>query len=65
MVQLYVQRVPGDGASPAEREQEIVSFCRENLSPYKVPREVFFVDAIPLTSVGKIDKKALRKRPTP
>jgi long-chain acyl-CoA synthetase len=31
------------------------------MAPYKVPREIFFPDAIPLTSVGKIDKKALRQ----
>jgi len=31
------------------------------MSPYKVPKEVFFIDAIPLTSVGKIDKKSLRQ----
>jgi long-chain acyl-CoA synthetase len=62
VVQLYVQRTPDDPASPAEREEEIVAFCRVNLSPYKVPKEIFFVDAIPLTSVGKLDKKALRRR---
>jgi acyl-CoA synthetase (AMP-forming)/AMP-acid ligase II len=27
---------------------------------YKHPREVHFVEAIPLTAVGKIDRKALR-----
>jgi len=41
-------------------EQEIISFCRENMSPFKVPKIVEIVDEIPLTSVGKVDKKALR-----
>jgi long-chain acyl-CoA synthetase len=59
-VQLFVQRKPGDTATETERGLEIIAFCRANMAPYKVPKEVFFVDAIPLTSVGKIDKKKLR-----
>ena len=45
---------------PAEVEEEILAFCRENMAPYKVPKVIRRVDAIPLTAVGKIDKKALR-----
>jgi long-chain acyl-CoA synthetase len=41
-------------------ETELVAFCRKHMSPYKVPKEVRFVEAIPLTNIGKIDKKALR-----
>ncbi|MFO7558969.1 MAG: AMP-binding protein [Desulfobacterales bacterium] len=41
-------------------EKEVIAHCRENLAPYKVPRIVEFVEAIPLTAVGKVDKKALR-----
>jgi len=44
-----------------ELEKEIIAHCRENLAPYKIPRIVEFVDAIPLTAVGKVDKKALRR----
>ena len=61
VVQLYVQRMPGSDGSEADLKAELASFCRENMSPYKVPKEVFFIDTIPLTSVGKIDKKALRQ----
>jgi acyl-CoA synthetase (AMP-forming)/AMP-acid ligase II len=39
---------------------EILSFSRENLSPYKVPKIIEFAKEIPLTPVGKVDKKALR-----
>ncbi|MEQ3724217.1 hypothetical protein [Alcanivorax sp.] len=38
-----------------------MAFCKESMSPCKVPKDVFFIDAIPLTSVGKIDNKALRQ----
>jgi long-chain acyl-CoA synthetase len=34
-------------------------FCAARLAPYKVPREVVFVDAIPLTARGKTDREAL------
>lgn len=43
-----------------EIEQEILAFCRATMAPYKVPRSVHFHDALPLTAVGKLDKKALR-----
>ena len=40
--------------------QALVAFARERLGGYKYPREVHFVDALPLTPVGKADRKALR-----
>jgi len=43
-----------------ELEQEIIEYCRKNMSPYKRPKTIEFVDQLPLTSVGKVDKKALR-----
>jgi acyl-CoA synthetase (AMP-forming)/AMP-acid ligase II len=41
-------------------KKEILEHCKENLAPYKVPKVIVFTDAIPLTSVGKVDKKLLR-----
>ncbi|MGZ4160931.1 MAG: long-chain-fatty-acid--CoA ligase, partial [Neobacillus sp.] len=41
-------------------EQEIIYYCRENLSAYKVPRSAEFRDQLPKTSVGKILRRALR-----
>jgi long-chain acyl-CoA synthetase len=40
----------------------IISFCRENLSAYKVPRRVHFVEALPLSPVGKILKREIRRQ---
>lgn len=40
--------------------REIIDYCRENLAPYKVPKIVEIMSEIPLTAVGKVDKKALR-----
>ena len=40
---------------------EVRTFCKENLSGYKVPREVVFVGEPPLTPIGKPDRKKLRQ----
>ena len=37
----------------------IKTFAAEHLANYKVPREVFFVDRIPRTANGKVQRKAL------
>jgi long-chain acyl-CoA synthetase len=41
-------------------EKEIIAYCRENMAPYKIPKILEFMESIPLTAVGKVDKKALR-----
>jgi long-chain acyl-CoA synthetase len=40
-------------------ELAVRRFCAARLAPHKVPRTVVFVDAIPLTARGKIDRVAL------
>ncbi len=42
-------------------EAEVIAYCREQLAPYKVPRFVEFVNAVPRTAIGKADRKALRQ----
>jgi fatty-acyl-CoA synthase len=41
-------------------EEEVRDFCRGQISRFKIPRYVFFVDSYPLTSSGKIQKYLLR-----
>jgi long-chain acyl-CoA synthetase len=48
----------GEGAVAAE--DELVAFGRTRLGGYKYPREVHLLPALPLTPVGKVDRKALR-----
>ncbi|MDQ7782903.1 MAG: AMP-binding protein [Desulfomonilaceae bacterium] len=43
----------------------IIAFARENCAPYKVPKIIEQIEAMPLTSVGKVDKKALRRSMRP
>jgi long-chain acyl-CoA synthetase len=38
----------------------LAAFARVRLSPTKAPREIHIVPSVPLTSVGKLDRKALR-----
>ena len=40
-------------------ETALQDFVRERLSPHKYPREVVFVDDLPKTPSGKLDRKAL------
>lgn len=41
---------------------DVVNFCRERLAPYKVPRRVEVVTALPKTVSGKIRKVELRRQ---
>ncbi|TVT62618.1 AMP-binding protein [Amycolatopsis rhizosphaerae] len=43
----------------------VTAHCREQLSRYKVPKQVRLIETLPLTSVGKLDKKALRAIDSP
>ncbi len=39
--------------------RDVVAWCRHRLAQHKVPRSLVFVDAIPRTARGKIDRAAL------
>jgi long-chain acyl-CoA synthetase len=41
-------------------EQDLRSFCREHLAPYKVPSHIEFRADLPKTMVGKVLRRALR-----
>ena len=41
--------------------RELISYCRERLANYKVPRRLVFRDALPRGSTGKVVKRLLRK----
>jgi acyl-CoA synthetase (AMP-forming)/AMP-acid ligase II len=50
--------IPAAGATPTP--EEIIAHCRGLIAGYKVPKEVRFVDALPMTATGKILKRAVR-----
>ncbi len=43
------------------KEKELIQYCRENMTGYKVPKEVEFRKELPKTNVGKILRRALRE----
>ena len=51
-----VARTPREGLA-----EELKAFVRERLDPYKHPREVVFLEALPRTHLGKVDRGRLRR----
>lgn len=47
-------------SDPSMTEEQIMSFCRDNLTGYKIPKYIEFRDDLPKTNVGKILRRELR-----
>jgi len=63
IVNAYIQLDPDyqyDGNEAALKES-IINYAKEHCSPYEVPKKVIIMEELPLTAVGKVDKKVLRK----
>jgi acyl-coenzyme A synthetase/AMP-(fatty) acid ligase len=51
------------GVTPSEEMADVLkAFCKEKLSPYKSPKAIEFLEELPKTGQGKIDKRELRGR---
>jgi len=64
IVNAYIQLNP-DYAYDGNEEnlkKSILEFATEKLAPYEVPKKIHIVKEVPLTAVGKIDKKVLREK---
>ena len=61
IVKAYIVLQPGETASSALIE-DIQAHVRGRLAPYEYPREIEFIDALPMTTTGKVQRKELRKR---
>jgi acetyl-CoA synthetase len=49
--------------SPGEKLiEDIQNHVRGRLAPYEYPREIEFIEALPMTTTGKVQRKELRKR---
>jgi fatty-acyl-CoA synthase len=42
-------------------EEDVRDYCRGQISRFKIPKYIFFVDSFPLTASGKIQKYLLRE----
>jgi fatty-acyl-CoA synthase len=58
VVAAFIRPVPGQ---PAPAPEELRTWCRERLAPYKTPLHWVFTDAFPMTPSGKIQKYKLRE----
>jgi acetyl-CoA synthetase len=61
IIKAFVVLQPGVPPSEA-LVKEIQSHVRGRLAPYEYPREIEFIDALPMTTTGKVQRKELRKR---
>ncbi len=59
VVRAFIVRKPGQEVDAAA----LVAWARENMAPYKAPREVRFIDALPATGAGKVLRRLLRDLP--
>jgi len=57
-VKAFVVPVPDADLTP----DDVREYCLENLAEYKHPREVAFIDELPRTTTGKVQKFELRER---
>ncbi len=54
-VKLYVVKADAD-----LDQNSLIEWCQQNMTSYKVPKEVEFMDELPKSAVGKILRRALR-----
>jgi long-chain acyl-CoA synthetase len=55
-VKAFVILEEGESAE----QKEIIDFCKEHLSPYKVPKFIEFRESLPKSATGKVLKKELK-----
>jgi acetyl-CoA synthetase len=61
IVKAFIVLQPGERPSK-QLEEDIQRHVRGRLAPYEYPREIEFIDALPMTTTGKVQRKELRKR---
>jgi bile acid-coenzyme A ligase len=57
-VHAVVQPADLDGQAPLT-EQQVIEYAKSRLAPYKAPKTVEFVDAIPRTAATKVNRSAM------
>ena len=60
LVKAYVVLTPGAVAG-ADKVRELQEFAKQRIAPYKYPRAIEFVDALPRTATGKLQRFQLRR----
>jgi len=60
-VKADIVLTPGHAPSPA-LEDELRQHVRGRLAPYEYPRLIEFIDTLPMTTTGKVQRNVLRAR---
>jgi long-chain acyl-CoA synthetase len=55
-VKIYVVK-----SNPSLTEKEVLKYCKENLTGYKIPKAIEFIAELPKSNVGKVLRRALRE----
>jgi acetyl-CoA synthetase len=61
VVKAFIVLAPGHEACVA-LEESIREHVRGQLAPYEYPKEIEFLDALPMTTTGKVQRKVMRER---
>jgi len=61
IIKAFIVLQPGQQPSQ-QLEEDIRRHVRGRLAPYEYPKEIEFIDALPMTTTGKVQRKELRKR---
>ncbi len=61
VVKAFIVLTPGHEPTPA-LEEEIRNHVRGRLAPYEYPKEIEFIDSLPMTTTGKVQRRVLRLR---
>ena len=59
VVKAYIVLAPGCVGTP-QLIDELQAHVRERLAPYEYPKEIEFIDALPMTTTGKVQRRVLR-----
>ena len=61
VVKAYVV-LAGGRVGDAALISELQSHVKARLAPYEYPKEIEFIDALPMTTTGKVQRRVLRLR---
>ena len=61
VVKAFIVLAPGHAPSKG-LEDDIQQHVRKFLAPYEYPKEIEFIDALPMTTTGKVQRRVLRER---
>jgi acetyl-CoA synthetase len=59
-IAAHAGKSSADAAFYAQLERELQAHVRGQLAPYEYPKEIEFIDSLPMTTTGKVQRRVLR-----